>query len=222
MAPRLRPLLTPPNDGTQKENRLDLRVALKKGAGHVDGDVSPGRPGRPGRTGRTGPTERTDGVCFSTARVVPFAKGKPAADGHRTQKARPNGRRNGMGTSGGPRDHYRDAAAQLCLKTVAMALCVPFDQLVAANRCKADIALARQIAMYLVHTQFSIAMSEVGLAFRRDRTTVSHACRLVEDKRDDDVFDLMIGQLEGLLGEAVNAIEARSRFVEGDSDVDQD
>ena len=35
MAPHLPPLLTPPNDGTQKENRLDLRVALKKGAGHV-------------------------------------------------------------------------------------------------------------------------------------------------------------------------------------------
>jgi hypothetical protein len=35
MAPRLRPLLTPPNDGTQMENRLDLRVALKTGAGHV-------------------------------------------------------------------------------------------------------------------------------------------------------------------------------------------
>jgi hypothetical protein len=33
MAPRLRPLLTPPNDGTQMENKLDLRVALKKGAG---------------------------------------------------------------------------------------------------------------------------------------------------------------------------------------------
>src|SRR6056297_2950028 len=36
MAPRLRPLLTPPNDGTQKENKLDLRVALKTGAGHSD------------------------------------------------------------------------------------------------------------------------------------------------------------------------------------------
>jgi len=35
MAPRLRPLLTPPNDGTQKENKLDLRVALKKGAGQA-------------------------------------------------------------------------------------------------------------------------------------------------------------------------------------------
>ncbi|MBW7055283.1 hypothetical protein KY389_01065, partial [Paracoccus bogoriensis] len=29
--PRLRPLLTPPNNGTQKENKLDLRVALKQG-----------------------------------------------------------------------------------------------------------------------------------------------------------------------------------------------
>ncbi|WP_139196289.1 HNH endonuclease [Salinihabitans flavidus] len=36
MAPRPRPLLAPPNDGTQKENRLDLRVALKKGAGQRD------------------------------------------------------------------------------------------------------------------------------------------------------------------------------------------
>ena len=32
-APRLRPLLTPPNDGTQTEDKLDVRVALKKGAG---------------------------------------------------------------------------------------------------------------------------------------------------------------------------------------------
>jgi hypothetical protein len=29
MAPRLRPLLTPPNDGKQKENWLYLRVAPK-------------------------------------------------------------------------------------------------------------------------------------------------------------------------------------------------
>lgn len=35
MAPRLRPLLTLPNDGTQMENKLDLRVALKKGAGLI-------------------------------------------------------------------------------------------------------------------------------------------------------------------------------------------
>ncbi|MEE4292263.1 MAG: hypothetical protein V2J13_11000, partial [Cycloclasticus sp.] len=34
-APRPRPLLTPPNDGTQRQSKLDLRVALKKGAGQV-------------------------------------------------------------------------------------------------------------------------------------------------------------------------------------------
>jgi len=39
-APRLRPLLTPPNDGTQKENRLDLRVALKTGAGQISSSAS--------------------------------------------------------------------------------------------------------------------------------------------------------------------------------------
>jgi transposase InsO family protein len=33
MAPRPRPLLTPPNDGKQMRNRLDLRVTLKNGAG---------------------------------------------------------------------------------------------------------------------------------------------------------------------------------------------
>lgn len=44
MAPRLRPLLTPPNDGTQKENRLDLRVALKTGAGQVDTILAIGLP----------------------------------------------------------------------------------------------------------------------------------------------------------------------------------
>jgi hypothetical protein len=36
MAPRLRPLLTPPNDGKRKQNRLYLRAALKNGAGHPE------------------------------------------------------------------------------------------------------------------------------------------------------------------------------------------
>jgi hypothetical protein len=34
-APRPRPLLTPPNDGTQMESKLDLRVALKTGDGQL-------------------------------------------------------------------------------------------------------------------------------------------------------------------------------------------
>jgi hypothetical protein len=33
-APRHRPLLTPPNNGKQKRNRANLKVALTLGAGH--------------------------------------------------------------------------------------------------------------------------------------------------------------------------------------------
>ena len=37
-APRLRPSLKPPNDGTQMESNLDLRVALINGAGQSHGE----------------------------------------------------------------------------------------------------------------------------------------------------------------------------------------
>ena len=43
MAPRLRPLLTPPNHGTQMESKLDLRMALKKGQATVGKDQLIGR-----------------------------------------------------------------------------------------------------------------------------------------------------------------------------------
>ncbi|MEL6967734.1 MAG: helix-turn-helix domain-containing protein [Pseudomonadota bacterium] len=116
-------------------------------------------------------------------------------------------------------EHFRDAVTQLCLRTVSLALCVPLEHLAAANRCKADIALARQVAMYLAHTQFSLAMTEIGLAMGRDRTTVSHACNLVEDRRDDDDFDLMLTQLEDLLSQAVRAIEAKEAGLAQEAEV---
>lgn len=101
---------------------------------------------------------------------------------------------------------YRDAVCDLCEKTVAMALGVPLNRLRARTRCNADVALARQIAMYLCHTTFSIILTEIGLHFGRDRTTVSHACALVEEKRDDLSFDVMICQLESLLSDARHAM----------------
>lgn len=97
---------------------------------------------------------------------------------------------------------YRDAVCTLCEKTVSLALSVPLIRMQSKTRSSAEVALARQIAMYLSHTMFSILLTEVGLHFKRDRTTVSYACALVEDKRDDPTFDLMIGQLESLLLDA--------------------
>ena len=71
------------------------------------------------------------------------------------------------------------------------------------DRGKADVALARQLAMYLMHTHYSRIYSEVGRFFGRDRTTVSHACALIEEMREEAAFDEHVARLEAILsGEA--------------------
>jgi chromosomal replication initiation ATPase DnaA len=67
------------------------------------------------------------------------------------------------------------------------------------DRGKAEIALARQVAMYLMHTHYSRIYSEVGRFFGRDRTTVSHACGLIEEMRENVAFDTSVARLEAAL-----------------------
>ena len=57
-------------------------------------------------------------------------------------------------------------------------------------------AFARQIAMYLAHVGFGLSMAEIGRAFGRGRTTVLHACHVIEDRRDDVRFDQLLDHLE--------------------------
>jgi hypothetical protein len=79
---------------------------------------------------------------------------------------------------------------------VASVFGVPHESLRASTRGKADVARARQVAMYLCHTVLGFSLTTVGDQFERDRTTVGHACRLVEDLRDRSVFDDQIAYLE--------------------------
>ena len=69
-------------------------------------------------------------------------------------------------------------------------------EMLATQRGKAPVAFARQVAMYLAHVALSHSLTEVGLAFKRDRTTVSHACQLVEDRREDPQIDAVLEFLE--------------------------
>lgn len=56
------------------------------------------------------------------------------------------------------------------------------------------------MAMYLAHVAFGLSFTRVGICFGRDRTTVRHACALIEDRRDDPGYDLALSALEaGLL-----------------------
>ncbi|MGZ8330820.1 MAG: helix-turn-helix domain-containing protein [Rhodoplanes sp.] len=50
--------------------------------------------------------------------------------------------------------------------------------------------------MYLAHVSFGANYSEIGRAFGRDRTTAAHACRVVEERRDDPGLDAILEQLE--------------------------
>jgi len=86
--------------------------------------------------------------------------------------------------------------ADAARRIAAVAFDVSDDALNAPNRCCAHIALARQVAMYLTHVVASVSLSDIATTFSRDRTTVSHACRRVEEKRDELIFDLQLERLE--------------------------
>jgi chromosomal replication initiation ATPase DnaA len=60
-------------------------------------------------------------------------------------------------------------------------------------------AFARQVAMYLAHVACGLTLTEVGLVFDRDRTTVAHACGLIEDLRDDPLLDRSLELLEAVM-----------------------
>jgi chromosomal replication initiation ATPase DnaA len=50
--------------------------------------------------------------------------------------------------------------------------------------------------MYLAHVGFGMSLARVAAAFGRDRSTVAHACHLVENRRDEAAFDAWMAQLE--------------------------
>lgn len=94
---------------------------------------------------------------------------------------------------------------------VAQVFGVKRGDLHVATRGRANVALARQVSMYLAHVSCSMTLTEVGAVFQRDRTTVAHACGLVEDRRDDMAFDRTIELLECILHSLTRPYEAPCR-----------
>lgn len=82
---------------------------------------------------------------------------------------------------------------------VATSFSIQLSEISALSRRTAKVAFARQVAMYLAHVSLGLNYSEIGRCFSRDRATVRHACRIVEDRRDDRCFDSMLNRLEQAL-----------------------
>ncbi len=100
------------------------------------------------------------------------------------------------------------AGARLAEVAIAAAIRIPLAGLRAASRGRKSIALARQTAMYLAHVAFGLSLTRVGMCFGRDRTTVRHACALIEDRRDDPALEFGLAALEAAL------LAAMARLVE--------
>ena len=89
---------------------------------------------------------------------------------------------------------------------------IPHAALHGRNRGDMQMALARQTAMYLAHVVGQLTLSEVGAAFARERSTVSHACINIEDRRDSPIFDLQLDYMERRLRERIAQSQADGVF----------
>jgi chromosomal replication initiation ATPase DnaA len=103
----------------------------------------------------------------------------------------------------------RDAAkARLTADIVGYSLGVCGADIMADGKAP-DVAFARQVAMYVCYTSFEFSLARVAVAFERDRSTVSHACHRIEDRREEPQFDQWIESLEAMARRA--PLEAKPR-----------
>lgn len=81
-------------------------------------------------------------------------------------------------------------------QAVLRAFALPISSLRSHNRGRAEIAFARQVAIYVAHVLLGLTLTDAARMFGRDRTTASHACRTVEDRRDNRQIDQKLEAIE--------------------------
>lgn len=97
-------------------------------------------------------------------------------------------------------DHDRTIPALVIVdELVARTYRMPRSALYADTRCRKTVAFARQVAMYLAHVSLSYPLKQIAGHYGRDRTTVAYACRVVEDRREEEETELLINSLESAL-----------------------
>lgn len=113
-------------------------------------------------------------------------------------------------------DDYVLSAGAFVIKLVSLLEKTDPEAMKNTSRGKADICLARQMSMYLMHTVFSCTYHQVSVFFKRDRTTISHACKLIEDLRDNQEFDKRLEAMENLLVSARCLSEVANSSIQND------
>lgn len=93
--------------------------------------------------------------------------------------------------------------ARMAREVVCEGFCISHSELNGRAR-SGQLGLARQTAMYLAHVVGQLTLSDVAVLFGRDRTTVSHGCINIEDRRDSPLFDLQLDYMEKRLRERIS------------------
>ena len=94
------------------------------------------------------------------------------------------------------RDEVTQEMCECLIDIVAALFSVSSKELRKPGRTSDSVSRVRQIAMYVAHVVLRLTQGEVGRGFGRDRTTVIHACHIVEDLRDEAEFDRTVLMVE--------------------------
>ena len=92
-----------------------------------------------------------------------------------------------------------DVRLRVIVALVAWAESVAVDALFQPSRGDQPVADARHLAIYLAHVLMGIDMTRLGRTFGRDRASVRHALRRIEQRRDEPLFDARVSALESIL-----------------------
>lgn len=113
-------------------------------------------------------------------------------------------------------DRFSQSAARLVARMAKEIVCeaygLPHAALMIAEKRGAELARARQTAMYLAHVVGQLSLNEVADHFNRDRSTVSHACINIEDSRDSPIHEVQLEYMERLFRERIRDAEASGLF----------
>lgn len=102
--------------------------------------------------------------------------------------------------------HLRPDAPALCRLAARLAADdggVPFHAVLHPRRLSHAVSTTRALAMYLAHVSLGLPMSAVARSFGRHRSTVAHACRRMEDRRDFPGWDRRLAALEDRIGRSL-------------------
>ncbi|QCK86571.1 chromosomal replication initiator DnaA [Phreatobacter aquaticus] len=96
-------------------------------------------------------------------------------------------------------DVLPDARLRVIVALVAWAESVAVDALFQPSRGDQPVADARHLAIYLAHVMIGIDMTRLGRTFGRDRASVRHALRRIEQRRDEPLFNARVSAMETIL-----------------------